>query len=175
MKSNTKTITRKIAVIAMLVAMNVVLSRIIPVANLQIIKISFGFVPIMISAGLLGPVGAMITCALSDFAGALLFPVGAYYFPFTLSAALNGFILGSILKKKKTLVYITFAVLISNTVCTLLLNTAFISVLYDKLFFPLLVTRFFSEVIIMSFAEILITFLLFKYTKDLKPLQKFLQ
>lgn len=156
----------------MLIAAHVVLDRIVPVLNIQVMKISFGFITVIIAAGLFGPIEAMLVGGLSDFIGAMLFPIGAYYFPFTITAALAGLIYGLVFKKGTTLPYICVGVLLNQLICSLLLNTLFISLMYDKLFLPLLATRFVSQVLIMSAVKIILTFVLFKSTKGLKSLKR---
>ncbi len=85
--------TRYITYIAVLTAMEVVLSRFLSI-NAWNLKIGFNFVPIVIAAMLMGPVAAGITAALGDFAGAMLFPIGAYFPGFTATAFLSGIVFG---------------------------------------------------------------------------------
>lgn len=79
--------------VSILVAAEVVLSRFLSIST-PVMKIGLGFVPIAVCAMLYGPVWAAAAGALADFIGAVLFPIGAYFPGFTLSAALTGVIFG---------------------------------------------------------------------------------
>lgn len=129
-----------LVLMAVLVAMEVVLSRFLSFAAWNM-KIGFAFVPVVIAAILLGPVRAGIVCGVSDFLGAVLFPIGAYFPGFTLTAFLTGLVFGIFLKPKQTFLRTLAAVGINQAVLSLLLNTFWISVLYGAAFGPLLVTR----------------------------------
>jgi len=85
--------TRKLAVSAMLITLDVLFTRVLAI-NTPLMKIGFGFAAVAVSAMLFGPVWAMLTAALGDIAGALIFPVGAFFPGFTLTAAITGLIYG---------------------------------------------------------------------------------
>ena len=133
--------TKKLIILAMLVAFEVIFSRVIAV-NVLTFKLGIGFAAIALCAMLYGPVWAGITAALSDFIGALLFPTGAYFPGFTLTAALGGVIFGLLLYKKRPDVKRAFlAALCYGTLITLLANTAMISFVYGPKLVPLFVAR----------------------------------
>ena len=92
--------TRTLTALAMLIAIEVILSRFLSI-NAWNIKIGFGFVPVVIAAILYGPLAGGIVGALSDFIGALLFPIGTYFPGFTLTSFLMGMIFGLFLYKKQ--------------------------------------------------------------------------
>ncbi len=85
--------TRRVVILGVLVALEVVLSRLlsinIPPAN-AVFKISFAFVPVVLAAEFYGPLWAGAAAALADVIGALLFPSGAFFPGFTLTAFLVG-------------------------------------------------------------------------------------
>ena len=138
--SKYKVDTRMIAILGFLVALEIILSRFCSI-NAWNLKIGFNFVPIAIAAILFGPAAAGTVAALGDFAGALLFPIGAYFPGFTLTALFTGFLFGFFLHKRQTAARILAAVLIHQLVLGLLVNTFWISVLYGSPYFPLLGTR----------------------------------
>jgi ECF transporter S component (folate family) len=76
-----------------------------------------------------------------DFVGAIVFPSGAYFPGFTLTAAMIGLIYGLFLHKKVTPVRIVAAVVISQIVCSLGLNTLWLSMMTGTGFAALLSTR----------------------------------
>ena len=74
--------THSIALMGLLLAAEIVLSRFCSIATWNI-KIGFTFIPLVLSAGLFGPIGAGVLAALADFLGAILFPIGPYFPGFT--------------------------------------------------------------------------------------------
>lgn len=135
-KFNTKTLT----IMSLLIALEIVLSRFLSFSAWNM-KIGFSFVPVVIAAILLGPLQAGLVGALSDFIGAILFPIGAYFPGFTLTTFLTGAVFGLFLHKQQDLKRILTAVLVNQFVLSLFLNTLWISVLYGTPYVPLLATR----------------------------------
>ena len=85
-----KNMTRRLCVIAVLIAMQIVLGRIAAINVGSYLKISFGFIPIAVCGILCGPFWTLLMGAVCDILGALLFPTGAFYWGFTLVAAAGG-------------------------------------------------------------------------------------
>ena len=132
--------TRTLTTLALLLAMEIVLSRFLSVSAWNI-KIGFSFLPVVVAAIGYGPLETGILAALGDFIGAILFPVGPYFPGFTLTAFLTGFIFGLFLHKKQGWLQTVAAVGINQFLLSLFLNTLWISVLYDSPYVPLLATR----------------------------------
>lgn len=88
--------TKKLATSAILVALAVILTRVLAI-NVLIVKIGFGFIPIVVAALYLGPVYAGVIYAIADIIGTFMFPVGAYNPAFTISNFLNGLVYGAFL------------------------------------------------------------------------------
>jgi len=132
--------TKELTLIAALTAIEIVLSRFLSI-NAWNIKIGFSFVPIAVAAIILGPIEAGTVAALGDFIGALLFPIGAYFPGFTLTAFLTGLCFGFFLNNKRDSLRILIAVGINQLFLSLLLNSLWISILYGSPFVPLLGTR----------------------------------
>ena len=87
-----------LAQVAVLLAMEVVLSRFFSIAT-PITKFSFAFVPLAVCGALFGPVWGGVMGALADLLGAILFPIGPYFPGYTLNNALHGVALGMALKE----------------------------------------------------------------------------
>ncbi len=152
--SKTRFSTRTLTTLAMLTAIEIVLSRFLSI-NAWNIKIGFSFVPIVVAAILYGPIAAGIVAALGDFLGAILFPIGAYFPGFTLTAFLTGCVFGFFLYRKEGeeeaggeqgerrqgWLRIIAAVGINQFILSLFLNTLWISILYGSPYGPLLATR----------------------------------
>lgn len=104
-----KITTKNLTTMALLIALEIILSRFLSLSAWNT-KIGFSFVPVVIAAILLGPVYAGIVGALADFIGAILFPIGAYFPGFTLTAFLTGMVYGLFLYKQQSLPRILGAV-----------------------------------------------------------------
>ena len=136
MKLSTKTLS----LMGLLIALEIVLSRFLSIST-PFTKIGFAFVPVVIAAILLGPLCAGIVGALSDFLGAVLFPIGAYFPGFTLTAFLMGLCYGFFLHKNQKLWQVLTAVSIHQFVLSLLLNTLWLSVINGAPYWPLVLSR----------------------------------
>lgn len=132
--------TRLLVTLSLLIATEVVLNRFLSI-NAWNLKIGFSFVPVAIAAIMFGPIAAGLVGALGDLIGALLFPIGAYFPGFTLTAFITGVILGLFLHKKQTVLRIVLAVGINNLIFSLFLNSLWISILYTSPYLPLVATR----------------------------------
>ncbi len=91
--------TKKILLTAMFLASSIVLSRFLSIKT-PIITIGFSFVPIMLSAIILGWKYSTFIAVASDLIGALLFPFGSYFIGFTITAFFTGLIYGILLYDK---------------------------------------------------------------------------
>jgi ECF transporter S component (folate family) len=91
---------KKLVLASLLLAILIVVERLISIQT-QFLRISFAYVPIMLCAILLGPAWSAGVAALGDVIGALLFPKGAFFPGFTLSALLTGLIHGLLLYNTK--------------------------------------------------------------------------
>lgn len=133
--------TRKLAISAMLITLDVLFTRIVAI-NTPVMKIGFGFAAVAVSGLLYGPVWAMLTAALGDFVGSILFPVGPFFPGFTLTAALTGLIFGLFIYQKQGSVWRpVMASFLNCLLITLIANTALIAYISGADFGPLFVTR----------------------------------
>ena len=166
MTENQISATHRIVLMAMLAAIQIVLSRWLSI-NLWNLKIGFAFVPIAMAGMLLGPVGAGLTGAVADIISATLFPSGAFFPGFTLTAFITAFGYGFFLQKKQSMTNILAAVLFSEIVGTICLNTLWISILYGTPFIPTMIPRL-GQAVGMGIVEILVIRLLANYAPQLK-------
>lgn len=93
--------TKKLTVSALLLAADVILTRVLAF-NTPLMKIGLGFAATALCALLYGPWWAAGVAALGDLLGSLLFPTGAYFPGFTLTAACTGLIFGLCLYRRGT-------------------------------------------------------------------------
>jgi ECF transporter S component (folate family) len=148
--------TRNFIFMGLLISMEVVLTRFFSIQT-PIVRIGFGFIPIVIASVMFGPVLGGITAAFSDILGMMLFPKGVYFPGFTLSAFLSGMIYGIFLyKKPKTMLRIIMAVSITIILVDLGLNTYWLSIITGKGVVALFVPRFIKSVIMLPIQSLLI-------------------
>ena len=91
--------TKKLTVSALLLAADVILTRALAF-NTPVMKIGLGFAATALCAMLYGPWWAAGVAALGDVLGSLLFPTGAYFPGFTLTAACTGLLFGLCLYRR---------------------------------------------------------------------------
>lgn len=150
---------QKIALLAIVLALRIVLSF-IPSLNLgNIIEVGFGFLGAMLSGILFGPwYGALVSIA-SDLITSLT--MGSAFFPgFTLSAALGGFIYGWVLWRKPLNWKRFFvSVLLVSLIVNIGLNSLWIKIMYDKAFVVIMPARIIKNIISLPVNTILGTLL----------------
>jgi riboflavin transporter len=139
--------TFNIVASGLLIALSVVLTRVFS-ANFMIVgvpagRLAVGFVPIVLAGMMLGPYFGMGVGAVADVLGYLLFPSGVYFFGITITSALAGlipFIVMRLTGKMRYWVQALLAVAVTQILCSMFLQTFWLSVLYGKayeaLFYP---------------------------------------
>jgi ECF transporter S component (folate family) len=157
--------TRKIVTLALLIALEIVLTRILkieipPVA--PVLRLSFGFVSIAIMAILYGPIYAGFAAAIADFIGFLLFPTaGASYFPgFAFTAFLIGVVYGLLLHKKPAKLWrICVAALIVTVGLQFVLDTIWLTILLERAVISLIPVRAFRTVVMLPLQIVCLKFI----------------
>lgn len=132
---------KMMAVLSILLALEVIIARFGTIRPSESIKLSLDFVPVVIAAVLFGPVPAVVMSILADILGAFLFPVGPFFPGFTVTAALTGVIYGLILHKRQSFPRVICAVVLQQLLCSLLLNTFWLHLLYGLPYLPTLTAR----------------------------------
>lgn len=138
----------KITLCALLVAMEVILSRFLSIST-PIVKIGFDFAPMAVAGLLFGPLWGCAVGALADFVGANLFPIGPYFPGFTLVAGLSGLTYGLLLHRGEGGQYAARALCVRATLAALIvtiplqlgLDTVWLSMLMGKGYLALLPSR----------------------------------
>ncbi|OPX42223.1 folate transporter FolT [Ruminiclostridium hungatei] len=149
---------RDILLLGLFVALEVILTRFLSVEN-SIVRISFQFLPIAVSAILFGPVMAGIGAAVADVLGMMIFPKGAYFPGFTFSAFVSGFLYGVFLYKKKITMLRTFAAVLTVIVtCSLVLNTIWLIILTQKGAYAIISARLVTNAIFLPVHTFVIYF-----------------
>jgi ECF transporter S component (folate family) len=146
MEKQNKLNVNQLVIMGVLIAMDVILARFLSI-NTPISRVGFAFIARAIAAIALGPVQAAVVGGCADFVGAIVFPTGAYFPGFTVTAALIGLIYGLFLHRKVTPVRIVGAVVVSQIICSLGLNTLWLSMTTGSSFVALLSTRLLQAVV----------------------------
>lgn len=137
---NTNQTVRKIAVIGMLLAAQVVAGLFISIRT-PWATIGFTFLPLSITAMAYGPVWGAVAAVMGDFLVASLGPYG-YYPPMATTALLSGLIFGLFLYRKPlTLKRVILCVVTEAVVCSILVQTFWITTLTGQGFLVLLPVR----------------------------------
>lgn len=150
---------RNLTLLAVLIALEVILSRFLSI-QLWNMKFGFAFIALVLAARIMGPVEAMIVGGLSDLIGAILFPSGAFFPGFTLTAILTGLCYALFIHKRCDLKRIIGCVLINQLMGSLLLNSLWISILYSTPYGAQIIARL-PQVLIMSLIHIAVMELIF--------------
>lgn len=124
--------TKKIVIIGLLIAMEIVLTRLLYIWPTPAARYSLGFVPIAVMGILFGPISAGIGAAVSDFLGFTLFAQGTFFPGFTLTAFLAGATYGIFLHKKPASLWrIVAAALLVTLFLNFVLDTIWLYILLD--------------------------------------------
>lgn len=164
---------KKIILSSFFLALHLVLSRFLSIET-EILVISFGFVPTMLSAIFLGPKYSTLIAALADFLGAMLFPFGAYFPGFTLSSAISGLIYGILLyepenckrSSKNMLIRLIVSSGLSILLVNTLLNSLWLNIMYGKAYIALLYSRILKQLIMFPI-QVLTVYGLYTFLKPI--------
>ncbi|ABK62097.1 MULTISPECIES: folate family ECF transporter S component [Clostridium] len=141
---------------AFMITLEIVFTRFLSIQT-PIIRIGFGFIPVAMSGMMFGPLLAGIVGATSDVLGMMIFPKGAYFPGFTLSAFVGAVIYGVFFYNKKVSVKrVLLAVGIITVLVNLTMNTIWLQILTGKAVKVLFVTRLVKEAIMFPIHAIVI-------------------
>ncbi len=154
--------TRVLCTAAVMSALFVVLYSI----KLQItpdLRITFTFIPLALAGWLLGPIPAIFVGFVGDFVGCLLFPAGPYFFGFTLTKMLTGLFYGLVLYKsnpKNLFLPVTLATLSVNILLNVLLNSFWLTFMYEKAWIVQAASHFVKNIIALPVEILLLVWLI---------------
>lgn len=154
---------RVLVSMSLLVSMFVVLGYLVPVIQIDTLKITFGFIPQALASMLFGPIIGGIGSAIGDILGVMIAPKGPYFPGFTLDAFLTGVIYGLFLyKKPKSFIRITMAVLCVNLFVNIGLNTYWLTIILGKGYMAMLPARMVKNAIMLP-VQIVMLYMLWNY------------
>lgn len=154
--------SKNIVFSGLLVAASIILTRFLGfLAFGGAVRLSFGGLPIALAGALMGPFWGGLVGMVADILGVTLFPQGAFFPGFTITAALSGVIPGLVLYgRKPSMKLIALSTGLNALICSLLLNTFWLTILLDKGFLVLLPTRIISSITIAVLEAMLLKVLL---------------
>ncbi|GHU49114.1 membrane protein [Clostridia bacterium] len=158
-------------VIALLMAMEIVLTRLLSI-NTPLLRISLGFIPVSLIAIMYGPLWAAGAYAMCDIIGAILFPTGTFFPGFTLTAFLTGLTFGLFLYKhpvswSRVLPASLIICILFNT----LLNSLWLYILMHNGFLAFVPMRLVKNIIMVPLHSIMIP-LVWSWLKRIAPLRQ---
>lgn len=152
---------RQLALCAMCLALSVVLGR-LSIYLTPTIKLSVAYLPFALAGFYAGPLAALLVGALNDLIGAFLFPVGAYFPGYTLTAALTGLVFGlGFYKARPTLLRVAMTRAVVVLFLHMGLNTLWSSLFMGDSFWVLLPGRALKSLIQYP-VDVLLLYLLLK-------------
>lgn len=148
--------TTQLVVMALLIALEIILTRFLSIET-PTMRFGFGFLPVAIMAILYGPWWTGAAGVVGDLVGMTLLPKAAFFPGFTLTAFLTGVIFGLLLYNKPITLKRTFvAALAVNVICSLCLDTLWLSIMYGDSFLVLLPLRLVKAAIMIPLETVLI-------------------
>lgn len=160
---------RFLAFIAMMIALKIVVGFVrIPVS--ENLRITLTFIVIALEATIVGPVAGIVSAAVCDNLSFMLFPDGAYFPGYTLTAMLGSLTYALLLYQKRiSVVRLTIAKIINNYLINVLIGSLWSSMLYGKAFIVYASTSFVKNTILLPI-EVLVLVIIFNFL--LVPMQK---
>ncbi|MDY3119020.1 MAG: folate family ECF transporter S component [Peptoniphilus sp.] len=134
--------TKKLAFLAVMVALQILFTRTLGIDLGNVQRISFSFIPVSLASAVVGPVPSGIAAAVADIIGLITKPTGAYFPGFTFNAFLGAYLYGVFFYKKELSLK---RIVLANVVVTLLVNvclgTVWVHMLTGSPYVPLLTTK----------------------------------
>lgn len=145
---------KSLTFLALLIALNIVLGRMLSIST-PITRISLSFLPVALGGMLLGPLGGAAVGGLGDLLGALLFPIGAYFPGYTLTAVISGAVFGLFLSQSPYRLRFTMvSVLFNQAFCSLFLNSLWVCLLTPKKSLGVIVLSRVIQCVIMTAVQL---------------------
>ena len=168
---------KRIILMGLLLSMTIVINRFLSF-NTSILSIGFTFVPLMLTAIILGRNECVIVATLADIIGALLFPFGAFFVGYTISAYLTGLVYGLFLHQKgefvvnrNFIIRLIIATLIVTLIINGVLNTIWVVITVKKAAITIIPARIAKQLIMIPIMILSITGLTKALTKEINVMK----
>lgn len=147
---------RMLAFIALMIALKIVIGFIrIPVG--ENLRISLTYIIVAIEGMVVGPVAGMTSAFITDNLSFILFPDGAYFPGYTLTAMLGSLFYSIFLYQKKvTWPRIILAKIMNNYLVNVLLGSLWSSILYGKAYLVYATTSLIKNTVLLPLEVILL-------------------
>lgn len=134
--------TRVLVYMALFVALDIVLTRLLALMPSTVVRISLSFVAYAVSGVMFGPWITALTAGIGDIVGMMMFPNNAPYFiGFTISAVLTGFCFGFLKNHRKDTLRLGIVLAVIAVVIEGGLNTYWLTIMQELPFGILLAQR----------------------------------
>ena len=154
-----KSSTQRLVMMAFMIALSIILTRFCSI-NTPILRIGFGFLPCAFMGIMFGPLWAGIGYAVADILGMIIFPSGAFFPGFTVTAFLTGIVYGIFYHNKEVTIKSSILPnLVVSVVLNLVLDTIWLMILMGQGFWVLLPTRLFKCAVMFVIQVIMIPLL----------------
>ncbi|MCL2048885.1 MAG: folate family ECF transporter S component [Defluviitaleaceae bacterium] len=145
--------TKKIVLLALLIAMQIVLERYLPVVNTPFLRLSLGFVPVALMGVLFGPIYAGLGAVIADFTGATIL-FGSAFWGLVITAGLMGITYGVLLHKPTAshevkIWRVAAAAAIVTIILDLCLNTFWLAFFFENSFTDIIWWRVLKTVLML--------------------------
>lgn len=155
---------RTLVTLALLMAINIILTRIFVIYITDFSRIDFGNIPIILAGLFFGPVAGALTGAVADIFGSAVLSGRGWFPPLTVGPLLMGLIPGLLrfwLKDKVTWTRVLVIIILAEAVASIAWKTYWLSVLYNMEYAALLVLRG-PVAVAMVAIETLLIYILYK-------------
>ena len=149
-----------LALIALMVALKIIIGFVrIPVA--ENLRITLTYIVVALEAILVGPVCGLVSAFVTDNLSFMLFPDGAYFPGYTITAMLGSLIYAMLLYQKQiSVVRIVLAKILNNYIVNVLLGSLWSSMLYGKAYLVYFSTSLIKNTILLPIEVILLIIVL---------------
>lgn len=152
--------TKTVAVCAMIIAINVVLSFFVPVFG-DYLKIEFGFVTLPVISMMFGPITGCIVGMIQDIVGLIIKPTGGLLLTLTMTDGITGMIYGMMFYKRKvSFVRIFLTQLIIVVAVNIVLNTIALAPTVASGFVGILPSRIIKNILLLPVQSVIMYALL---------------
>jgi len=152
---------KDLVISSFLCALSIILTRVLKIESASF-RFSFGFVPILISGAIQGPLLAAMTASVADLLG-IIIQGGNIHLGYTLSSAISGCIFGFMLyRKEKSIFLIGMTHFLNTFIISIVLNTFWTYSLQGGDYWELLKLRVVLNIPVFV-VRILVTYLVYVY------------
>lgn len=146
--------------IALFIALKIVVGMVrIPVS--ENLRITLTYIVVAIEGMIVGPVAGVVSGFVCDNVSFMLFPDGAYFPGYTITAMLGSFIFSLLLYQQKiTITRITIAKVLNNYIVNVLLGSLWSSMLYGKAYIVYFTSSIIKNTILLPIEIVLLTIVL---------------